>query len=110
MCHGWCGEVRGQVSGVGSLLFPPCGSQVLNLGRQVPLPAEPSHWAMETFLQRGLEKDISHCEHGTYLESYGVTARHQRPGSIPALTVTSRIMHRPPGPPCPYLKEQGGGL
>lgn len=49
VCHGQCAEVREELSGVCSLLLPPCGSQVLNLDHQVPLPIEPSHWALETF-------------------------------------------------------------
>lgn len=47
--RGLCVEVRGHLSGVGSLLLPSCPLQVLNSDRQVSLPTEP----MEAFLQRG---------------------------------------------------------
>lgn len=41
VCHGQGAEVREELSGVCSLLLPPCGSQVLNLDHQVPLPIGP---------------------------------------------------------------------
>lgn len=42
-CVSWpvCGGQRRTVRRVCSLLLPPCGSQVLNLDHQVPLPIGP---------------------------------------------------------------------
>lgn len=83
--RGWCCvcmEVRGQLSGVDYLFLSPCGCQVLNSDRQVPLPTEP----METVLQRTRKgRSTGRTWHMLGGEDHGVTSGNQGPGSSPAL-------------------------